>query len=877
MAFNISIVSSQQTIHVPGDYLSIQEGINAANHGDTVLVEEGTYVENIYFNGKRITVASNFLIDDDDTHIKNTIIDGSSASGGEYASVIHFVNGEDTTSSLVGFTLINGEGYQNRMGGGILVSESSARIVSNHIIGCKLVSWQAKGAGIFAASSDIQSNYKIIIENNIIEGDSAYSVQGDGAFGGGIYIQTMNARIKGNTIFDCLTNGGVYCLGGAICSIDSNSNHIVEIFENEIYGNKCRGTNNIGGGIFAYNCILHIIDNHIYKNVTQGEESIFSFAQGGGVSLERVSDGSIISGNLIEKNTCKNGNFQTWAGGLLVYCPEGAPESANKVFVDGNTFRKNKALWGAGSMVWRSNVSYTNNFFDDNYAQEYGGAIYFKGTVPEDVTIRVINNTFLSNASVSSGASIYSNMTNDLLLLNNLFWKNLGADEITVGLANMEMHNCNVYTDSINGEWEGSQNFRNDPMLQTGCVPTANSPCVNSGAENILAFGQTFYAPFHDIRRIKRPQADLIDVGAYEVSFGRVDTLEIDDLFRLYSTYLPEGYSKNTNYPVVINLHGEGMDAQFQMDWSGMNATADEMGFIAVYPDGIDNTWDFLLNDDIDDLGFIDALLAELEEKYSIDNDRIYVCGFSMGGFMTTTLACELSDRITAIATVSGGMGNDFIEECDIPRKMPLLIMHGTTDDTYPYSAAEEMATYWNEHNACSLYNTESLPDIDPTDGCTVEKIIYADEEMSCKVLMYKIIDGDHLSWPGAFWRPDTLERMNMDIDANVEIWNFFKQYRLSDFPFSVPLINEDIQNIKLYPNPFFASTTFEFELSCPETTRIEFYDHLGRQVDVIVQHQPQGLNRIVWTPENLSDGIYYFRFQAGDHMSSGKLILVRN
>ena len=244
----------QNTIHVPGDYNSIQDAINASNHGDVVLVDEGTYVENIFFHGKKITVASQYYLDDDESHIEKTIIDGSSGSG-DFQSVVHFNGGEDTTSVLMGFTLVNGSGYQNRMGGGILVVESGAKIVSNRIIGCKLVAWQSKGAGIFAADFDDDANYFIIIEDNLIYGDSAYSVEDDGAFGGGIYLRTMNARIKGNTISKCLTNGGVFCVGGGIAVYGYNKNHLVQIIDNEIYGNKCRGSKNIGGGVFVYNCI----------------------------------------------------------------------------------------------------------------------------------------------------------------------------------------------------------------------------------------------------------------------------------------------------------------------------------------------------------------------------------------------------------------------------------------------------------------------------------------------------------------------------------------------------------------------------------------------------------------------------------------------
>jgi hypothetical protein len=129
-------------IHVPQDQPTIQEGINASAKGDTVLVSENTYYENISFVGKAITVASHFIVDRDTSHINNTIIDGSRPSNPDIGSVVSFVTpGEDTTSVLMGFTItggtgtsVSGGGYTDKNGGDILIRYPGAKIVKNKII-----------------------------------------------------------------------------------------------------------------------------------------------------------------------------------------------------------------------------------------------------------------------------------------------------------------------------------------------------------------------------------------------------------------------------------------------------------------------------------------------------------------------------------------------------------------------------------------------------------------------------------------------------------------------------------------------------------------------------------------------------------------------
>jgi len=161
---------SARTVVVPSDYQSIQEGINSCSNGDTVLVEPGTYYENIDYIGLNIVVASNFLLTGEEEFIETTIIDG-----GGIGPVALFQAGEDNTALLAGFTIRNGF---SEYGGGVSCDSASP-----------------------------------VIRNNIIVGNQGPS----GYFGGGIYCSYSQARIENNSIIE-----NIACWGGGIYSIDSH-------------------------------------------------------------------------------------------------------------------------------------------------------------------------------------------------------------------------------------------------------------------------------------------------------------------------------------------------------------------------------------------------------------------------------------------------------------------------------------------------------------------------------------------------------------------------------------------------------------------------------------------------------------------------------
>lgn len=166
---------SQVTIHVPGDFTTIQAAINAANNDDIVLVAEGTYYENINFMGKAITVASHFYLDKNDKHIRKTIINESQPVDPDYGSVVYFASGEDTNSIICDFTITGGTGTLNinqgfptiHRGGGIFLVASGAKIINNIVADNKVENevWCFGGGGWIGDAF----SFTKIIDNTIIK------------------------------------------------------------------------------------------------------------------------------------------------------------------------------------------------------------------------------------------------------------------------------------------------------------------------------------------------------------------------------------------------------------------------------------------------------------------------------------------------------------------------------------------------------------------------------------------------------------------------------------------------------------------------------------------------------------------------------------
>lgn len=267
-----------------------------------------------------------------------------------------------------------------------------------------------------------------------------------------------------------------------------------------------------------------------------------------------------------------------------------------------------------------------------------------------------------------------------------------------------------------------------------------------------------------------------------------------DGTARTYLYYLPTSYNAGQLVPLVIALHGGGGTGRTAMRGTNFNTLAEAQGFIVVYPDGIDGWNDgrtFAANrvQDADDVGFINALLDEFVGRYAVDETRIFATGGSNGGMMSFRLACELTDRLAAVATAVANMPVELAEACAPSRPIPILMMMGTADPLMPFDggfvglgrrgaviSARDTVQFWLDHNMCtSEAQSVQLPDHDPTDNTLVTLHAYTNCERGSTVQWYLMEGGGH-GWPG---RPQqsSVSRSGhtvQDVNATQVVWDFF-------------------------------------------------------------------------------------------------------
>lgn len=329
--------------------------------------------------------------------------------------------------------------------------------------------------------------------------------------------------------------------------------------------------------------------------------------------------------------------------------------------------------------------------------------------------------------------------------------------------------------------------------------------------------------------------------------------------------------------PLVFAFHGLTESGSAIRNYSQFNAIADTAGFAVIYANGLNNNWNVGFTGSIaggeDDLGFANAMIDYMIANASdctnnicgeIDTMRIYSCGMSNGGFFSYLLACRLSHRIAAIASVTGSMTPATFDTCAPVRPVPVFQLHGTTDPIVPYNgggqgnskSVDDILAYWVGQNTCNTTPAvTALPDVSTNDGCTVESITYNGCSNGTEVWHYKILNGGH-TWPDMLnpYPEIIVGKTNRDINASKEIWRFFSRHRL-DGPVSIgetPLA----EKVVLYPNP----ASEQLMAEAPIGTQLQIVDMQGR----VLLQQTTAQEKQSITVQSLSSGMYTVLMQHG-------------
>ncbi|MES1159856.1 MAG: PHB depolymerase family esterase [Bacteroidota bacterium] len=269
--------------------------------------------------------------------------------------------------------------------------------------------------------------------------------------------------------------------------------------------------------------------------------------------------------------------------------------------------------------------------------------------------------------------------------------------------------------------------------------------------------------------------------------------MNVDGRSRTYLLNLPPHYYDTANLTLVIALHGfGGSAAQMEADY-GITDKANSEGFIVVYPEGTRSDGPFHLrswntgtccpvaeDENVDDVHFISVLIDQMIADYKVNPKKVYVAGMSNGAMMCYTLACNLSDKIAAITSVSGTLMVS--SPCQPSRAVPILHIHSALDTRVPYNGGIGMGQHyftpvdsamdvWTALDSC-----DTPPQVVQENGYTFTE--WKDHNGKVAIDLYLTADGGH-SWPGGLKPREQADPPSTAFKATDLLWDFFQHYSL--------------------------------------------------------------------------------------------------
>ncbi len=323
------------------------------------------------------------------------------------------------------------------------------------------------------------------------------------------------------------------------------------------------------------------------------------------------------------------------------------------------------------------------------------------------------------------------------------------------------------------------------------------------------------------------------------------EKIDVDDSSRSFVVHLPKGYNPQQHYPIVVLLPAQNQDADDMQRLTHFNQLADRDGIIAVYPNPARGRWNIGVRpeqpsemmprrgggggrrggwgsggggypgggggypggggggypgggqnggqnpDDTknrpeppDDIAFLNQMLDQLAQKYSLDTHRIYATGLGDGGFMALRMGCDMADRVAAIAPVAAALPKTMI--CLPARPVPALFIDGTDDPIVPYGggsykpgqfhvlSAEDSAKAWARFDRCNEKPAEQkIPPLQ-NGGKDTKAFTFSGCHDNAEVALYAVKGGGN-TWPGGeqYMSEKEIGKTSNALNANEAIWSF--------------------------------------------------------------------------------------------------------
>lgn len=286
-----------------------------------------------------------------------------------------------------------------------------------------------------------------------------------------------------------------------------------------------------------------------------------------------------------------------------------------------------------------------------------------------------------------------------------------------------------------------------------------------------------------------KPKADIFDTGLQQ---DFILVMEHQELTRMATIHLPDGYRESENYPLVLVLHGGGGNGGNAKEMTGMNKVADKNGFIVVYPNGtgkLNNrllTWNagdccgYAQENQIDDVGFLVSLIDTLVQRLPVNKKKVYATGMSNGGMMAYRLAHDRPDMVAAIAPVVATMA---LNEISPKGSVSVLAINGMKDQHVPYEGGigpesivkqdwrpvEESIMTWVRANQC-----DPVPVVISKPTYRID--LYSSKNPFYEVILYSLYEGEH-AWPGGKKGSLIGDKPEPELNASQIIWDFFNRH----------------------------------------------------------------------------------------------------